>query len=462
MHKLALGALFAQPPQPVLADGAGMGRLGHRLLRLEVEGRGLHVAVRARCAAGTGLVGDDMVGAELAVGVEAEGELRLEEGLDGQVGVLKELAWIGLHLDLRHGSDCMHRRESVEREQTNEWRFKLKSRHAEAVEKPPLGHSQRSLPTCSSLSCRSLALDTRARMSVHESYVLYVAPDAYPLVAQSHDKPETVSVSRQSNSISIQRPSLPPYTRIPKLTTGTYIHSWCSSTRPCRPGTRHLRLVWHHQPPQVSVRPRLHPARIPLPQLTPSSPLAADYLIVITKRTKVATVLGSAVYAASDFSVFPIDRSANNADLVKNPEESYLLGLVKSHLYSAPFYFTYGGYNVTTRLQEQQPPPAGADGDNHSVASKPFWQAVGLCLISGPFSSPPRPQVVDHPALRHAGGRPFLLEPPPARSPHQRHHRRRAPRREFSPFTGLGERGGAGRAWLSALQIRENFCRIRD
>lgn len=110
---------------------------------------------------------------------------------------------------------------------------------------------------------------------------------------------------------------------------------------------------------------------------------AADYLIVITKRTKVATVLGSAVYAASDFSVFPIDRSASNADLVKNPEESYLLGLVKSHLYSAPFYFTYGGYNVTTRLQEQQPPPSAADGDNnHSTASRPFWQTVSLCPMS--------------------------------------------------------------------------------
>lgn len=105
-------------------------------------------------------------------------------------------------------------------------------------------------------------------------------------------------------------------------------------------------------------------------------PRAADYLIVITKRTKVATVLGSAVYAASDFSVFPIDRAANNADLVKNPEESYLLGLVKSHLYSAPFYFTYGGYNVTTRLQEQQP-DAGNNNSN-SLATKPFWQSASL------------------------------------------------------------------------------------
>ncbi|KWU45084.1 hypothetical protein RHOSPDRAFT_33333 [Rhodotorula sp. JG-1b] len=168
-------------------------------------------------------------------------------------------------------------------------------------------------------------------MSVHESYVLYVAQDAYTLVAQSHDKPETLSVSRQSNSISIQPGAIPP-------------------------ARADQELVVYGLFGIISL-------------------LKSDYLIVITKRTKVATVLGSAVYAASDFSVFPIDRSANNADLVKNPEESYLLGLVKSHLYSAPFYFTYGGYNVTTRLQEQQPPPSAADGDNnHSTASRPFWQ----------------------------------------------------------------------------------------
>lgn len=104
-------------------------------------------------------------------------------------------------------------------------------------------------------------------------------------------------------------------------------------------------------------------------------PDAADYLIVITKRTKVATVLGAAVYAAADFSVFPIDHAASNARLVKDPEEAYLLGLVKSHLYSAPFYFTYGaGYNITTRLQEQL--PAAAE------PPKPLWQTVS----PAPFS----------------------------------------------------------------------------
>ncbi|GAA5862472.1 hypothetical protein JCM3774_002529 [Rhodotorula dairenensis] len=160
-------------------------------------------------------------------------------------------------------------------------------------------------------------------MSVHESYVLYIAPDCYTLVAQSTDRPETLSLRRNDKSLTIRPGAVPP-------------------------ARADQELVVYGLFGIISL-------------------VKADYLIVITKRTKVATVLGSAVYAAADFSVFPIDRSASSVQLVKNPEEAYLLGLVKSHLYSAPFYFTYGGgYNVTIRLQEQQQPAAGEP--------KPFWQ----------------------------------------------------------------------------------------
>ncbi|CEQ41659.1 SPOSA6832_03410 [Sporobolomyces salmonicolor] len=79
-----------------------------------------------------------------------------------------------------------------------------------------------------------------------------------------------------------------------------------------------------------------------------------DYLIVITKRTKVAHVLSTPIYSAADFAVFPIERTSSS-ELLRQPEEAYLLGLVKSHLYSAPFYFSYGGYNVSTKLQAQEP-----------------------------------------------------------------------------------------------------------
>ncbi|GAA6022266.1 hypothetical protein JCM8202_001999 [Rhodotorula sphaerocarpa] len=159
-------------------------------------------------------------------------------------------------------------------------------------------------------------------MAVHDSYVLYASHDAYTLVAQS-DKPETLAVSRATNALSLQPGANPP-------------------------ARAEQQLVVYGLFGIISL-------------------LKSDYLIVITKRTKVATVFGSPVFAASDFSVFPLDRSAGAStatNLLKSPEESYLLGLVKTHLDTAPFYFTYGGYSLATRLQEQK--VGGAD--------KPFWQ----------------------------------------------------------------------------------------
>lgn len=64
--------------------------------------------------------------------------------------------------------------------------------------------------------------------------------------------------------------------------------------------------------------------------------------------------------------MFPVDRRLTT-QLLGSPDEAYLLGLVKAHLYAAPFYFTYGGYNVCTRLQAQAAP---------GEKQKPFWQQV--------------------------------------------------------------------------------------
>ena len=90
---------------------------------------------------------------------------------------------------------------------------------------------------------------------------------------------------------------------------------------------------------------------------------------MITKRKLVSTILDTPVYAATDFSVFPVDR-ASTVELLAHPDEAYLLGLLKTHLFSAPFYFTYGGYNVTNRLQQQKL------NDERS-----FWETVG-CVFS--------------------------------------------------------------------------------
>ncbi|BGP34362.1 Phosphoinositide phosphatase sac1 [Rhodotorula toruloides] len=155
-------------------------------------------------------------------------------------------------------------------------------------------------------------------MHLHDSYVLYTTQDAYTLVGQS-DKAETLTISRGANSFSIKPGANPP--------------------------------------------PRPEQELVVYGLFGVISLLKSDYLIVITKRTKVATVFTSPIYAANDFSVFPLERSSS-AELVKHPQEAYLLGLIKSHLYSAPFYFTYGAYNVTSRLQEQEP------------SEKPLWETA--------------------------------------------------------------------------------------
>lgn len=101
------------------------------------------------------------------------------------------------------------------------------------------------------------------------------------------------------------------------------------------------------------------------------SNLSADYLIVITKRKQVGNVLSTPIYTATDFAVYPLEKSSN-LTLLSQPDEAYLLGLLKSHLFSAPFYFTYGGYNVTTRLQTQSNSTTAAWWETVSFATSSF------------------------------------------------------------------------------------------
>ncbi|BGP26710.1 Phosphoinositide phosphatase sac1 [Rhodotorula toruloides] len=155
-------------------------------------------------------------------------------------------------------------------------------------------------------------------MHLHDSYVLYTTQDAYTLVGQS-EKAETLTISRGANSFSIKPGANPP--------------------------------------------PRSEQDLVVYGLFGVISLFKSDYLIVITKRTKVATVFTTPIYAVNDFSVFPLERSSS-VELVNDPKEAYLLGLIKSHLYSAPFCFTYGGYNVTSRLQEQEP------------SDKPLWETA--------------------------------------------------------------------------------------
>lgn len=84
----------------------------------------------------------------------------------------------------------------------------------------------------------------------------------------------------------------------------------------------------------------------------------ADYLIFITARKRVARLFDTDIYLARDFKVFAVDPSLSRAAVTKStglqhPNETVLLGLVKGHLFSGPFYYTYGAYDITTRLQAQ-------------------------------------------------------------------------------------------------------------
>ncbi|CAO1636460.1 unnamed protein product [Parajaminaea phylloscopi] len=81
-------------------------------------------------------------------------------------------------------------------------------------------------------------------------------------------------------------------------------------------------------------------------------PLHTTYfLVVITARSHVTTLLGSPIYMATDFRLFPISPKADKS-LMKHPVEKTLLELLKSHLYSAPFYFSHG-WDLTSSLQRQ-------------------------------------------------------------------------------------------------------------
>lgn len=86
------------------------------------------------------------------------------------------------------------------------------------------------------------------------------------------------------------------------------------------------------------------------------------FIVVITARSHVTTLLGSPIYMATDFRLLPVSPKADKT-LMKHPVEKTLLELLKSHLYSAPFYFSHG-WDLTSSLQRQAQvlQQAGAQG----------------------------------------------------------------------------------------------------
>lgn len=94
-----------------------------------------------------------------------------------------------------------------------------------------------------------------------------------------------------------------------------------------------------------------------------------DFLVVITNRKRVAHVLDSTIYLATDFRMLPISSDANPL-LLTHPVEKKLLGLVKESLYSGPLYFSYE-YDLTSSMQHQIQQSAGAAA---GAAVPPMWQ----------------------------------------------------------------------------------------
>ncbi|WFD42736.1 Phosphoinositide phosphatase sac1 [Malassezia psittaci] len=92
-----------------------------------------------------------------------------------------------------------------------------------------------------------------------------------------------------------------------------------------------------------------------------------EFLVVITNRKKVAHVLGSNIYLATDFRMLPV-RNEANPSLLRHPIEKRLLNLVKESLYSGPMYFSYD-FDVTSCLQRQAR-VAATEGS----ASLPMWK----------------------------------------------------------------------------------------
>ncbi|SHO75848.1 Similar to S.cerevisiae protein SAC1 (Phosphatidylinositol phosphate (PtdInsP) phosphatase) [Malassezia sympodialis ATCC 42132] len=91
----------------------------------------------------------------------------------------------------------------------------------------------------------------------------------------------------------------------------------------------------------------------------------SDFLVVITNRKRVAHILGSTIYLATDFRMLPI-QSAANPSLLSHPIEKRLIALVKEALYSGPLYFSYE-MDLTSSMQRQ----VQSAGDEGNV---PLWK----------------------------------------------------------------------------------------
>jgi len=77
--------------------------------------------------------------------------------------------------------------------------------------------------------------------------------------------------------------------------------------------------------------------------------------------------MGHEIYRTTDFDILPINPNIS-AHYPPHQVEAHLLALVRSHLHSSPFLFSYS-LDLTTRMQTQWEM-------QEQVNDKPLWEVV--------------------------------------------------------------------------------------
>ena len=92
---------------------------------------------------------------------------------------------------------------------------------------------------------------------------------------------------------------------------------------------------------------------------------------MVTGRELQGSLMGNYIYRATEFEILPLNVNIS-VDHPSHPVESYLLALVRSHLYGGTFLFSYE-WDVTRRLQAQS-------DSQESDKLKHMWELVRTFL----------------------------------------------------------------------------------
>lgn len=92
-----------------------------------------------------------------------------------------------------------------------------------------------------------------------------------------------------------------------------------------------------------------------------------DYIVVITNRDSQGKLIGNHVYQATAFAILPLNPDIN-VQSPPHPVEAHLLKLLRAHLDSGIFLFSYE-YDVTRRMQVQWQ-------HHNRDADKGMWEVV--------------------------------------------------------------------------------------